>query len=300
MVHHGSAAPADPRRVIVLGGSGFIGGALGRELAARGCEVARLSSRDLDLATLDAAGRLAAMLDGNTALVFASAVTREKGRDAATLLGNVTMAACVSRALDHAACAQVIYLSSDAVYGDEASNPVTEATPCNPGDLYGVMHLVREKVMQEVCGRRGVPLAIVRPSLVYGPGDTHGSYGPNRWVRTAQAGEGIALFGEGEERRDLIFIDELVALVIELLRHRSEGILGAATGVSHSFAEMASTFMAVTGAHRAPSLPRQVAITHREYDVAVRRHALPSVPVTPLRDGLERTWAAARGEKGPA
>ena len=50
------------------------------------------------------------------------------------------------------------------------------------------------------CARRD--LAILRPTLIYGAGDPHNGYGPNRFRRLAATGKPIILFGEGEERRD--------------------------------------------------------------------------------------------------
>src|SRR5256885_1405531 len=74
------------------------------------------------------------------------------------------------------------------------------------------------------------PLAILRPTLLYGAEDPHNGYGPNRFRRLANAGADITLFGEGEERRDHVLIDDLAEIVLRVLKRRSTGTLNIATG----------------------------------------------------------------------
>ena len=65
------------------------------------------------------------------------------------------------------------------------------------------MHLVREVMLRSALT---APLAILRPTLLYGAADPHNGYGPNRFRRLAAAGQDIVLFGEGEEQRDHVLI----------------------------------------------------------------------------------------------
>jgi hypothetical protein len=71
-------------------------------------------------------------------------------------------------------------------------------------------------------------IAVVRPTLVYGLDDPHNGYGPNRFRRLAAAGEGIVLFGEGEERRDHVAVEDLAELVWSRVRR----LIGMANFVS--------------------------------------------------------------------
>ena len=61
--------------------------------------------------------------------------------------------------------------------------------------------------------RSRLPLAFLRPTLIYGANDPHNGYGPNRFRRQAAKGETITLFGEGEEKRDHVPVDDVAALV---------------------------------------------------------------------------------------
>ena len=53
--------------------------------------------------------------------------------------------------------------------------------------------------------------SILRPTLIYGEGDPHNGYGPNKFMRLAKKNEDILLFGKGEELRDHININETLA-----------------------------------------------------------------------------------------
>jgi nucleoside-diphosphate-sugar epimerase len=280
-----------PGRVVILGGSGFIGRALVRRVEAGGVECVSRSSQDLDLTAPEAVARVRAILDARAVLVFLSAITRERGRDPGSFLKNVQMAYHVVTALAHTACAQILYVSSDAVYGDVAGNPVSERTPCQPTDLYGLMHLVREGLLRDVAQRRHVPLAIVRPTLVYGVEDSHANYGPNRFFRSVAERQTISLFGEGEDSRDFLLIDDLVELLWQIILCRGEGLVNAATGRSTTFAALASRLQSLSGHRvRVEQLPRSVPITHRSYDVSALRQAFPRFAPASIELGLERMF----------
>ena len=77
--------------------------------------------------------------------------------------------------------------------------------------------------------------------------DPHNGYGPNRFRRLAAKGEAITLFGEGEEKRDHVHIDDVAALVSATLHQRSTGTLNIATGKSTSFREVAEMVVAHFG-----------------------------------------------------
>jgi nucleoside-diphosphate-sugar epimerase len=154
------------------------------------------------------------------------------------------------------------------------------------------MHLAREVVIADACRKAGVPLVLLRPSLLFGPGDTHNGYGPNRFVRTALAGDTITLFGAGEEQRDHVFVADLALLVGEALGRRSTGVLNVATGTSSSFREAAEIAVELAGGGASvEGSPRQNPITHRHFDTAAAQAAFPGFAWTSLRDGIERMVA---------
>jgi nucleoside-diphosphate-sugar epimerase len=293
MLTHAFDRPVLPQRVVVIGAGGFLGGAIVRRLRALGVPVAALGRGDVDLLAVDAADRLASLLRDGDAVVAAAAIAPCK--TAGMLRDNMTLSLAMVRALQRIAPAHVVNIGSDAVYRDQMA-PLAEDSPQGPDNYHGIMHMAREiMVRSEVAA----PLALLRPTLVYGAGDPHNGYGPNQFLRQAARGEAIALFGEGEEQRDHVFVDDVAELAARVLLHRSSGALTLATGVTCRFAEVARTAVALTGDRSAiVSRPRPGPMPHngyRAFDVTALRAAFADFTPTPLRDGMARMLSQEAG-----
>jgi len=288
MLTHLNAAPAVPKRVVVLGAQGFVGATLVRALAAADVSVLPLGRGDVDLEAADAGDRLAALLSPEDTLVFISAKAPVKTVE--MLTADIRMLEAVTAAIGKVSPAHLIYVSSDAVYGDEPV-PLDEGSPAAPGSLHGVMHLARELGLKHAWSG---PLGIVRPTLIFGAADPHNGYGPNRFCRLAQKGEPIVLFGEGEERRDHVFVEDVAALIVRMILMRSTGVLNAATGTVTTFraaAELAvrlfDSASEISGSPRVGPMPHN---GYRPFDAAATAKAFPDFRYTSLEDGLRRSW----------
>jgi nucleoside-diphosphate-sugar epimerase len=283
MLDHANEQPQKPGRVVVIGAGGFVGGAITQQLKRDGVPVQALTRAELDLNANGAAAKLTELLDPDDSVVFVSALA--PARTTMLLMHNLHMAEAVARALAARPVKHLVYISSDAVYADDA-NPVTERSCCQPSSLHGMMHAARELMLKNDVK---APLAVLRPSLLYGARDPHNGYGPNRFRRLAEKAEPITLFGEGEEQRDHVFIDDVARLAALVLFHRSRGILNVATGVSASFREIAEKITSLSGQRsEIRGTPRQNPITHRHFDITDCLKAFPQFRYTPLDEGLAR------------
>lgn len=289
MMKHLHPQPVKPARVVVLGANGFIAGAILRRLKADGIATLALGRVELDLQAPEAAERLATTLRADDVLVFASA--KAPCKDLAMLRDNIAMAQTVCAALKARPVAHVMYLSSDAVYKDSAA-PLTESSCAEPGSLHGVMHLAREVALRQ---EYGGPLALVRPTLVYGLDDPHNGYGPNRFRRLAAAGKEIVLFGEGEERRDHVDVEDVAEVVRLTVLHRSTGIANAVSGEVVSFRELAefaasefSPRVAVKSGPRTGPMPHD---GYRAFDNRAVLASFPGLRFRSWREGLARVNA---------
>jgi UDP-glucose 4-epimerase len=283
MLTHRYAEPRKPSRVVVLGSNGFIGRALVAYLNDKGVPVLALGRKEIDLTAKDAADRLTSLLQPNDTLVFLAALTPDKGRGIAPFLANQRMGAAVTEVLESSSVGHLIYVSSDAVYPFR-SGLINEESCAEPTDLYGAMHLSREIMMRQAAK---VPVAVLRPTLIYGVGDSHNSYGPNRFHRSAHNDKRIILFGEGEETRDHIFVGDVVALIDEAIKHCSSGVLNLATGFSIAYVDLANMVAALFSAPiEITRIPRQNQITHRRFDVTAIRRSFPNFKFTSLEEGL--------------
>jgi len=293
MITHLNPAPRNPERVVLLGARGFIGSALRKLLDRARLANLALTSADLDLSTASAADGLAALLKPDDAVVMLAALTPDKGRDVATMMKNFAMMQSTCAAAAKVGCTHFVYFSSDAVYS-AAESRVTEETPPSPPDLYGAMHHTREIMARSL---PKIPVLVLRPTLIYGLEDTHNSYGPNRFRRAAQKEGKITLFGGGEETRDHIHVDDVAALALRCLLRRSAGTLNVATGVSHSFHEVAQAVARQFGnIVEIVKTPRANPVTHRRYDIAATIKAFPDIRFTALEDGVARVHREMPGK----
>jgi nucleoside-diphosphate-sugar epimerase len=260
--------------------------------AADGLHVRAVGSKELDLTAVDAVGRLIALFHSDDAVVMAAGITPDKGRDIATLMKNLRMAESVCAAIVQNPPAHFVYISSDSVYDARHSSLLNEDSTCEPTGLYPLMHVARERIFEQACASAGIPFAVVRPCAIYGPRDTHNSYGPNRFIRSALKDDKITLFGGGEERRHHIYVWDVAKIVELCLVHRSAGIINAATAKAVSFYTIAELVMAIIGRPiMLEHLPRSNPITHRHIDSTGLAKAYPRFSPTPLATGLARTLA---------
>lgn len=287
MLKHHNEQAVSPKRVVILGAKGFVGNAISQCLSTKEIPVIALGREDLDLELNNAGEQLANILRPTDTLIMVSA--KAPCKNYTMLLQNIQMMKSVCDALIKQPVQHVLYISSDAVYTD-SMDKLTEASPAAPTSLHGVMHLAREQMLRSIVATDA--LAILRPSLLYGAHDPHNGYGPNSFYRLVNAQKPIELFGQGEELRDHVYIEDVANLVVLCTLHRSYGILNITTGEVTSFyqiAELMGNIFAKTIdiKHRV----RQGAMPHngyRAFDNTVCNHVFSSFQYTSLQDGLKK------------
>jgi dihydroflavonol-4-reductase len=179
-------------RVLVTGATGLLGVEIVRELVARGHAVRALVRPMSALAGLEGLGAavevargdvldaesVRAALAGQEALVHAAGIPRIGADPAQTLAVNVRGVEVVLEEALRARISRAVVTSSTAVLGGTRRPLVAdEGAPGNAESL-GITYFVSKLRGERAAlawAARGLPLAVVRPSYVLGPGDTHGS-----------------------------------------------------------------------------------------------------------------------------
>ena len=113
---------------------------------------------------------------------------------------------------------QFIFISSVKVYGEESEEVLTESSGCTPEDAYGKSKLQAENYLRSIQSDT-FRVAIVRPPLVYGP---HVKGNMIRFLKLAE--KNIPLpFGNMDNKRSMVFIDNLVELINRIIERRASG-----------------------------------------------------------------------------
>jgi len=272
---------------VVIGAAGFVGRAVSDSLAATGGDVLRIARAEVDLGADAATGQLVERLRPDDCVVIAA--VKVPCRTSDMVVHNLAMMVRITNALKARPVDHVVYVSSDAVYADSAEK-LTESSFKGPDNLYGIMQLTREIMLRDAVPASA--LTFVRPTMIYGAADPHGGYGPNQYFRLARANKDIVLFGEGEERRDHVFIGDVAEVTTRIVRQRSLGALNVASGNVHSFRSIAEQVAALTGnKNRVIVTERSGPMPHggyRPFDISAIGAAFPDLLMTQLPAGVER------------
>lgn len=283
------------KNAVILGNSGFVGRALERKLTEAGVAVHGFSSKSLDLTRAESLKALDSVVAADTHLFFVASLTPDRGVDTRTMSRNVAMAANLAAHLEASTKrpAWLTYVSTDAVYPASVEE-VDEATATFPESYYGVGKLAAEGVLRAAARAASVELLVLRPTGLFGAGDPHNSYGPNRFLRSALAERTVKLFGDGDELRDHLYLDDFVRATVGLAVSRATGIVNVASGTSRTFVSIALELRAVAPFEIAVMRqPRSGAVVHRRYAVSRLRQLLPDFEPTPFVDALRASFEAA-------
>jgi nucleoside-diphosphate-sugar epimerase len=210
-------------RVLVTGGTGFIGQALVRALIAQGRAVrvlARPASQTHRPGCAFGEGEVEVvrgdMLDPSSlrrALLGVRQVFHLAGRllipdvpaqtyEQLHVLGvQNLLVACV----EVGTCERVVHCSTTGVLGPTGPTPADETAPLNPGNIYERTKAQGEQLALDLARPHNLALCIARPALVYGPGDLH----LLGWFRAIQHGY-YAVVGSGDNCLHPIYIDDLI------------------------------------------------------------------------------------------
>jgi len=281
--------------VVLLGATGFLGKAIAAQLEQAGAKVHGFNSKTLDLTDRAAFSVLDGLAGPEATLIYASAVTPDKGRTVDALDANLQMSMNVGRYVEAHPFRKVVYVSSDAVYpmSDEV---VTEQSAVEPGDFYALAKYAGEVILKNACATAKTPLVIVRPTGVFGAGDTHNSYGPNRFLTQIQNDGKISMFGEGEDVRDHVYVDDVAAATVALAASDATGLFNLASGESRTFGSIVEELQKLVPVDfEVVKLPKSGGASRRDFDIGRLREAVPDLKLTPFVEGLRQTVAARLG-----
>jgi len=306
------------RKALVTGGAGFIGHHLSAALLARGLEVTVLDDlsvgrrenvpagarfvqgdvRDPEAVTVALAG--ADCVFHEAAVVSIRASVEGFVRDAdVNLTGTLNLLQCMA----DGGVQKAVFASSMAVYADsERPVPLGEGAPLAPISPYGIAKLAAERYWLMMCAHHGLSGTVLRYFNTYGPGQTPTPYVGvitifiNRLLR----GEIPVIYGDGEQRRDFVHVDDVVAANLAVLDGEAGGLtLNVGTGQATSVNEIARALIAELkpGAEPRYAPEQEGEMRNAVADVSAIRAALGWSPRRPRVDFADVvSWWRARAQ----
>jgi UDP-glucose 4-epimerase len=299
-------------RVLVTGASGFIGRAVVAALRQRDVPVTAVDREPPDqswdsgveVVTGDLADQqvcIAAFETRPRAVIHLAALTsvlRSVDAPMRTFAENVTITQVLLELSRGSGVGQFVLASTNAVVGDVGASTITADLPLRPLTPYGATKAAGEMLLSAYSGSYGLSTAALRFTNVYGPGMSHKDSFVPRLMRAALTGTGVRVYGDGLQRRDLVYIDDVVAAILLALDNGFDGRAIVGSGSSVSVLELVEAVRSVTGS---PIPAEQVDAPAGEMpavvvDVSASAEALGYKPTVSLADGLSRTWQYFRDQ----
>src|SRR5712692_4010926 len=254
------------QKVLVTGATGFIGGHVAQRLVRERRADVRALVRDpakaqglsklgvevvtgnlTDLASLERA------VSGCSMVIHAAAQVSSVPSRAAFEQSNVAGTDNLLRAAATAHVARFVHLSSIAVFGLAASGEVNDQTRCaHSGDPYCDTKCDAEERAFRAHREGRLPVTILRPSAVYGPGSTHWSVVPIKRIKKGK----MRLFNGGRGLLNYVYIDNLVdAILLAAQDDRAPGEAFIVNDGAVTWREFFGALARMAGRNGIPSIP---------------------------------------------
>ena len=197
----------------------------------------------------------------------------------------------------------LIYASSAAIYGAGTSFGESDPSVERPLNVYGYSKLLFDRYVRRHAATAGAQVVGLRYFNVYGPNEAHkGAMASVVWHLTRQLREtgelklfeGSHGYADGEQRRDFIHVDDVVAVVLWFLEHPAvSGIFNVGTGKSASFNDLARAVIEClgTGEIRYVPFPSDLEASYQSFtqaDLSALREAGYAAPFDDVRAGVRK------------
>jgi ADP-L-glycero-D-manno-heptose 6-epimerase len=198
------------------------------------------------------------------------------------------------RLLDQAVrwSSRVIWASSCSIYG-RGPVPMKESQKPDPLNVYAFSKMVMEKLAASYQPRLPWPIVGLRYSNVYGRGEGHkGKFASmiDQLARQMRSGQRPRIFHAGQQRRDFVYIDDIVQINLKAMRAKSGGVFNAGFGDAFSFNQVVEQLNRVLKTHLEPDYfenPYKFTQDWTQCDLSESRRVLGYAPEYDLKRGIQ-------------
>ncbi len=202
---------------------------------------------------------------------------------------------------------KVVYSGTRAQVGEPVYLPVDENHPLNPTDIYGADKLAAEKYLFVYQGAYDIRVTSLRLNNVYGPRCQmkYGHYGILNWfMGLAMQGKVIPVFGEGNQTRDFVYVDDVVNAMLAALSEKADGeVFFIGSGKETRFLDMVKMVITAVGSGSYEHVPFPSHVKRIDIDRFIvncdkAKSLLGWEPNVELDEGIRKTTEFYRRQLG--
>lgn len=227
-----------PRKIGLVGGSGFIGRYF-QEMYADKAELIEVSRKNGAVSVYSAEQLQKALHGCDSVVVLAAKKVSPNEKQTFSLYADNlktlenTLLACMKLGIKN-----IVYLSSRCVYSNLQSSPISENGEISPINYYGISKYAGELLCEYYNRNFGTNIKILRLSQVIG-NDKNG-YLASIYMENAKAGKPLLVYGDSVGRRDYIYVkDACRAIWLALQKYVLCGVFNIGSGIGTTNAELA-------------------------------------------------------------
>jgi len=237
------------KKFIILGNTGFVGKNLEKYILDRfkNSNIYGFGSKKIDLTKSKETKKLSKLINKNTYIFFLSFIKTQRNASINDLEKNFYIVKNVCNILKINKPKKIIFFSTQSVYGEDTNNNnTTELTLPDPTSFYGIAKYLAERVIKKVCNDNKINYVIARIPRVYGEVDFEENYGPTKFLYHFIKKKPLTIWGDGKEKRDYIFINDLNNIILKLCFKKFSGTLNVCSGTSYSFLQIIKILKKIT------------------------------------------------------
>ncbi len=215
-------------RIILLGGSGFIGKSLLPMLQKEQFQILSLVHNeqfqtDIDtfLGNVCTTGFLDDYIQDNDVII--NLIGQTENNISKLIDNNIIGSLNLLNSCIKKKNIRIILASSISVYGENSCNLSKESDQLRPQSTYGLVKSITEKLYNNYSKLYGINVTILRFSTLYGPFKKTGYF--SQLIQSIKTGEQLTAYNNGMQKRDILFVDDAAKGIIQAIKNCNNGYM---------------------------------------------------------------------------
>lgn len=228
-----------PKRVALIGGSGFVGSSF-KSLFSEEFDITDISRKAGNISSYQYDELIKNMRGCDSAVILAAKKVNPKEKQSLELYAdNIKIVEHTLMACKTLGIKNIVYVSSRCVYSNNQKSPVGENGDIAPINYYGISKYAGEMLCEYYNRNYNMNIKTLRLSQV--TGKSEGGYMIELFIKNALAGEPLNVFGKSEGKRDYIYVkDACLGIKKALENYEKNGVYNIGSGVGTTSKELAA------------------------------------------------------------